>query len=237
MEHVTTVRRNRLARSIAVAWLLMGLTSASLGAGWLRRLFMVANDPAATARNVVQRETLYRTVVAGDLVSLTLYLAMGLLAYELLGQIGRSTARTMLALVMVGAAVGFASDLLLLAPLTLLRGSTFGDLSPAQLQELAFVCLRVRTSGFTILTWFLGLWLVPFGLLLARSSYAPRVIGFLLAFAGGAHAAYALVAIALPAAAPAVFSFVTGPSGLIGELPALLWLLIRGTDSRADAAQ
>lgn len=223
--------RNRLARSAALLWILMGLTSASIGLGSVRRWFFVRDDAAATVENILRAETLYRAAIVGELLSQTIFLLLGLTVYALLKEVQRSWARAMLALVVAGAAVGFANCLNQAAPLVLLRGPASADFTPGQLEQLAYGFLRLRGFGATIVTWFLGLWLIPFGMLAARSRMFPRVLGPLLAFAGVAHAVYALVVLAAPAAAPAFFTFVAGPSGAFGELPMLLWLLIKGADS------
>jgi hypothetical protein len=77
----------------------------------------------------------------------------------------------------------------------------------------------------------LGLWLLPFGMLVMRLGFFPRVLGPLVMFGGAAHAIYAPWVLLAPATAPTFFKFVVAPSGA-GELSMLLWLLIKGADAR-----
>lgn len=225
---MSTHPRHHLARLAALAWLLMGVTSAAWGVLSLPRLFIVRDDAAATAKKILQAESLYRTAIAGDVLSHTLFLLLGLICYQLLKDVQRAWARAMVALVAVGAAVGFVNDIALVAPLVLLRGASLESFTPAQLEQASYACLRLQGVGNTLVTWFRGLWLVPFGMLIARSGFFPRVLGPLVIFAGLAHALYALVLLITPAAGPAFFRYVTQPSGAIGELPMLLWLLFKG---------
>lgn len=226
--------RKRLARTAGLAWILMGVTSTSISMGILSvpRLFVVRNDAAATAQKILASETLFRMAIASEILSQTIFLLMGLTFYRLLNEVQRDWARAMVVLVAVGAAIGFANCLNLVMPLILLRGPTFVDFTPAQLEQLAYAFLRLKGFGFTILTWFLGLWLVPLGMLVARSGFFPQILGPLVIFGGVAHAIYALVVIISPATAPTFFKYVTQPSGALGEAPLLLWLLIKGADER-----
>lgn len=228
--------RKGVARGVAVAWVLMGVTSAAWGVISVPSQFIVRNDAAATAQKILQAETLYRTAIAGDMLSHTLFLFLGLTCYRLLKDVQRDWARAMVALVGVGAAVGFANCATLVAPLIVLRGPSLESFTSTQLEQAAYGLLRLQGVGNTIVTWFRGLWLVPFGMLVARSGSFPQVLGRLVIYAGLAHAVYALVVVISPASGPSFFRYVTQPSGALGELPMLLWMLIKGAGDRPSHA-
>ena len=81
---------------------------------------------------------------------------------------------------------------------------------------------------------FWGLWLFPFGLLVIRSGFIPRVFGFLLMIAGVAYVASSFTTLVLPRYAELV-SKIALPLE-VGEVPIIFWLLIRGARTRpADA--
>jgi predicted transporter len=84
----------------------------------------------------------------------------------------------------------------------------------------------LNTNGNTIDTAFWGLWLFPFGILVIRSGFFPRVLGILLMVAGFALLTSSVTAIVLPAY-EGVVSRVTMPLSL-GEFPIIFWLLIKG---------
>jgi hypothetical protein len=113
-----------------------------------------------------------------------------------------------------------------IAALTLIRGADF--LSPfdkPQRDALAMLFLNLHFQGFMVAQVFWGLWLIPFGVLVFKSGFLPRILGVLLIIACFGYLANSLVALGvLPAD---VVSRVVGQL-TICELPIILWLLIRG---------
>ena len=80
---------------------------------------------------------------------------------------------------------------------------------------------------------FWGLWLFPFGMLVIRSGFIPRVLGVLLWMAGAAYLASAFTVVLLPHYAHRVGSFAMIFE--IGELPIIFWLLIWGAKEQTSA--
>ena len=73
---------------------------------------------------------------------------------------------------------------------------------------------------------FWGLWLFPFGMLVVRSGFIPRVLGVLLMIAGVAYLASSFTSLLLPRYAQLVGQFAMVL--YFGELPIMFWLLIWG---------
>jgi hypothetical protein len=86
--------------------------------------------------------------------------------------------------------------------------------------------LRLHSHGIIVAGIFWGLWLFPFGILVIRSRFIPRVLGVLLMIAGSAYLAVAFTSLLLSAYARLVGQFATVLEA--GELPIILWLLIWG---------
>ena len=76
-----------------------------------------------------------------------------------------------------------------------------------------------------------GLWLVPFGLLVMRSRFLPRILGVLLIVNGFAYVAISLTWLLLPAYGNLAFR--ASMPALLGELWIMLWLLIKGAKVQA----
>jgi hypothetical protein len=72
-------------------------------------------------------------------------------------------------------------------------------------------------------------------MLVIRSGFLPRVLGALLLMAGAGYLASAGTALVLPRYAEVVGRF----AGvlLFGELPFILWLVIRGVEGRPSISQ
>jgi Domain of unknown function (DUF4386) len=74
---------------------------------------------------------------------------------------------------------------------------------------------------------FLGLWLLPFGLLVYRSGFIPKLLGFLLIANGIAYMTLAVAFMLMPQSL-SMLSNITFPL-ILGELWIILWLVIKGT--------
>ncbi len=72
-----------------------------------------------------------------------------------------------------------------------------------------------------------GLWLLPFGVLVYRSHFIPRIFGILLIINGFAYPASTLVSLIKPPFAN-VISLALLPPIFVGELSILVWLLVKG---------
>ena len=106
-----------------------------------------------------------------------------------------------------------------------------------QLDTLAYLFLHLHGRGIDIASIFWGLWLFPFGILVIRSGFIPRVLGILLMVAGSAYLASAFATLVMPQLVPLI-----SPVALpleIGEVPIVFWLLIWGAktgDAHGHAA-
>lgn len=191
--------------------------------------FLVPGDAATTARNLLERELVFRLGILTDIGSLVVFLFVAVALYELLEEVERWQARLMGTMVAVGVALGLANVLTKLAPLVLRSEAEIRSaFDRAQLDALVLGFLELNAAGAAVAAIFWGLWLFPFGLLVVRSGFFPRLLGFLLFVAGSAYLASSLATIVLPTYADLV-SRVAMPL-LLGELPIIFWLLIRGAD-------
>jgi hypothetical protein len=140
----------------------------------------------------------------------------------------------MVALVLVSAAVGFMNVLNNIAALILIRGADFlAVFEKPQRDALAMLFLRLHGQGNVINEIFWGLWLFPFGVLVMRSRFLPRILGVLLIVNGFAYLALSFSSLLLPAYASVVSRFALPAQ--FGELWIMLWLLIKGAKVEAVA--
>ena len=79
---------------------------------------------------------------------------------------------------------------------------------------------------------FFGLWLLPFGLLVIRSRYLPRVLGVLLLIGGLAYVAHSITSLLLAGQRIATYERITMVARAAAEFPVILWLVIKGADAR-----
>jgi len=133
----------------------------------------------------------------------------------------------MVAFVLVSAAVGFVNTLNDIAALMLFRGADFlAVLDKTQRDALGMLFIRLHSQGIFIDEIFWGLWLFPFGLLVFRSGFLPRLIGVWLMINCFGYVVLSLTALFFPDHYGAAFSIMQPV--LFGELAIMLWLLIKG---------
>lgn len=146
--------------------------------------------------------------------------------YRLLVGVNKSQASLMVTLMLVSIPISLVNVLNEIAALILIRGPDFQSVfDKPQREALAMLFLKLHFQGFVVAQIFWGLWLIPFGVLVFKSGFLPRVLGVLLIAACFGYLANSLVALdVLPSN---VVSRVVGQL-TICELPIILWLLIRG---------
>ena len=218
--------RQRWARTTG---LMLVLTNASaIFAVTTRAGFIVRDDPAATAANVVANETLFRTGVAFDLLTIAgvipllagLYIVLRPVApnLALLATLWRVVENAVLA------SLAFAS----LTAVTLLVGGDFArSIEPGQAAELGHALLRVHSFGFQAGFLFLGLGQIVFSYLWWKSRYVPRPLAALGLLGSSLLAGMAVGIIVWPGLYAAVTMAYMAPMGLY-EIGLGLWLLFRG---------
>jgi len=222
---MTTTRAT--ARSIGVLYLLTMLP-APLNLMYLPSRFIVPGDAAATAHNISTGELTYRLLTLSGLVSNILFIFLVLSLYNLFKDVDRKQARLMAMLVGVSVAICLINLLNELAPLILLSGADYlAAFSKPQLDALAFGFLRLRGTGLGIATAFWGLWLLPFGILVIKSGFIPKLIGGLLIVGCFGYLAQSVTSIIWPAYVHTVFT-ATLPLVGPGELGVIIWLLVKG---------
>ena len=218
---------NAKARLAGILYVLMGIP-AWFSLMYMPSVFMVRGDATATARNIVNGESLYRLGILSELVSQTIFLLLALVLYDLFRDTDRKQARLMVMLVGISAAFEFVNCLNLIAPLILLSGADFLSVfSKTQLDALALVFLKLRNSGLGVVSLIWGLWLLPFGVLVLKSGFFPKVLGFLLIVAGIAYVTDSIASIMMPTPAH-IISTVSLALGGIGELAIVAWMIVKG---------
>ena len=91
---------------------------------------------------------------------------------------------------------------------------------------MAMLFLGLHRQGLTINQIFWGLWLFPFGVLVFRSGFLPRVLGLWLIVNCFAYLVLSFTGLMLAQHLDTAFRFAF--PFLFGEMAIALWLLIKG---------
>jgi len=218
----------RTARIAGLLYLLMAVASIfglNIPGG-----FIVRGDAAATADKIASSQLFYRLCVVSDLASQILFVFLVLALYQLLKGVNERQAALMVALVLVQVPMMFANMLCGIAPLVLLnRADYWWAFDKHQLDALTMEFLSLRSYGISAVTALWGLWLLPFGLLVFRSGFIPRILGILLIAGCFADLAISVTSLLFPAYAHIANKLlVLG----VGEILTIFWLLIKGAKAQ-----
>ncbi|MEW6411873.1 MAG: DUF4386 domain-containing protein [Candidatus Zixiibacteriota bacterium] len=217
---------NRKARLAGVLYLLVVLTGIFCLI-YVPGKTIVQGNPTETATRILANETLYRIDLVVGLISIILFMFLGLALYRLLKDVNRWQAVIMVVLVLVQIPQAFASQLLQLGSLELVRGADFVSvLDKSQRDVLAMLCIHVNSLGTHLAEMFWGIWLFPLGLLVIRSGFLPRFLGLWLIINGVAYVVMSITGLIVPQYYETVSKFAL--PALTGEVAFMLWLLIGG---------
>ena len=188
--------------------------------------FIVSGDAGATAHKIAGSELVFRLGILSELTGFVGFIFVVWALYRLLVGVSKAHASLMVTLMLISIPISLVNVLNETAALTLVRGANFLSVfDKPQRDALAMLFLRVHFDGFMVAQIFWGLWLIPFGVLVYKSGFLPRILGLLLILACFGYLANSLVGLGvLPSD---VASRVVGQL-TICELPIILWLVIVG---------
>ena len=189
----------------------------------------VSGNAAATAANLLAHESRLRLGFACCMVGILCHIVWAYLFYDLFRIVSRRVSQLALCVMLVGCAVQAVCTLLYLAPLLALRGPGAVSAAAAGAESapaLALALVGINELAFQIYLVFFGLWCFLSGWLIIKSTFLPRILGWLLAIDGIGWMLYVD-----PPFAVSVFTLIAIASA-ISELPLQLWLLIFGVNDQ-----
>ena len=190
----------------------------------------VRGDAAATAANIAAAEPAYRAAVAAFVAVLLIDLVVGWALYVALNPAGASLSVLMLIfrVAYTIAHVGVVPNLL--SALSFATAPAWAEPLGAGAPGLWYHFFASHGLGFTVTLIFFGVHLVLLGVLIARSGYMPRPIGWLASLAGLAYLGDGFGTILLGSYGEhaGTISAVVVVTALIGEGALMLWLLVWG---------
>jgi hypothetical protein len=189
--------------------------------------FVVPEDAAATARNIATAEFQYRMSILVSFTELIVFIVLVVMLYSLFKDVSHQHALLMVLFVTLGVGISLVNLVNKTGPLIFLSGADYLSVfSKAELDTLSMSVLRLRRSGSLLAMAFWGLWLFPFGLLVIKSGFIPKLFGYLLMVAGFAYVTTSFLSIGVPAHRE-IISKLMMPL-YFGEVPIIFWLLIKG---------
>jgi len=190
---------------------------------------IVSGDAAATAKNIVAFNSLFRAGFASYLVEAVSDIALSLVMYELLRPVRKDLALLAAFFGLVSTAVFAVAELFYFGASLIVVGAGYlKSFSPDQLNALGLLSLKMYGLGGGIFMVFYGLATLLRGYLIYRSDYLPKTLGALLALAGLGFIASNFLLVLAPAYASDVLLLPM----FLAAVSMTVWLLVKGVDAR-----
>jgi len=209
--------RARLTGIVWLAYFALGILGSLLTKG-----IVVRGDAVATSTNLVAHATLFQIGSALDLFANCIYIALAVLLYGLFRRVDRNLALLAIAFGLVGCATQIIGGLLRVAPFVLLTDNQpLSSFTGPQLQAATLVSLRMFSRVYNISFVLFGLFEIALGVLILKSTFLPRWLGWLWIVGGIAAATFLW-----PPFATSIFPLILALD--IGELLLAVWLIVKG---------
>lgn len=224
----STVGIQAQARTVGLLYLFI-IVAGIFAEGFVRGRLVVYDDAAATARNILAHQTLFRIGFSIEIALLIADTFVTSIFYVLFRPAGKGLSGAAATFRLVSIAVSGAKALLFIAPLILLTGAGLAGLGRETLEGLSLAALRLHGQGYSLSLVFFAVHCILIGVLILRSSFLPRLFGGLWLLAGACYLTNSFVGFLAPSLAGALFPWILLPC-LLAEGALCLWLLVRGVN-------
>lgn len=228
--------QKRLARTAGALYLAVAIL-AGFAIVYVRDSLYVAGDPTATTANIAANEGLFRLGFLADLTQSTLMLLVVMALYLLLQHVNKNIARAMVLILSISVAIQTLNLAPSLAALKLATNPDYAtSIGSEGAESLTMLMLDLQRDGFLIAQVFFGLWLLPLGYLVIRSTMFPRAIGVLLIIGCFSYLIHLPFMFLWPEVGTALTQIIAVPAAA-AEVWMVLYLLIKGVRTQRPIEQ
>lgn len=218
---------NKLARAAGFLYLIT-IIAGGFAEVFVREGLTVYGDAAATARNILASEQMYRFGFVADLFVLICGIFLTLIFYILFKPVNRNLSLLALIFGSIAGAVMAVNLLNQFAPLLLLHNTSYlKAFTIEQLQTQSLFFLNLQSQGYNISLLLFAFYFPVIGWLVYKSNFLPRILGVIYTMAGLGYLINSLAWFLFPHLAAYLFPYVLLPA-FVGETSMSLWLLIKG---------
>ena len=145
--------------------------------------------------------------------------------------INKSHATLMVIFALISVPLSFVNILNKFSILTLISKKAYlQGISTIELQTQVMLHLDYYNNGNQIAQIFWGLWLLPFGYLVYKSGFLPKILGIFLMLGCFGYLIEFFAQFLIPPYNNSIVQTIVGIPSPIGEIGICLWLLIMGTN-------
>lgn len=190
---------------------------------------IVPGDAATTATNIMASEGLYLVAFMSNAIMLISGFFLPLALYVVFKPVNKKYATLFVLLLLMTVPVMCFNLVNQYAAMLVLSGADYlTGFDAAQLQALMMLFLDLEEIGYSVAKIFFGLWLLPLGYLVYKSSHFPKFLGILLVIACFGYLIDFSAFFLFPSSYELI-STVLMPT-LFFELAFCFWLLLKGAN-------
>ncbi len=224
-------KRNKTARLAGLLYLIL-IISGIINFMYIPSKFIVWEDASKTFENITNSELLFRMGIVSGIITFLVFLLLPLVLYQLLNKVSKVQAKLMVLFALVSIPLSFVNILNKFSILSLIDNSEYLKvLDQTELQTQVMLHLDYFNNGIEISQIFWGLWLFPFGYLVYKSGFLPKLLGILLMAGCFGYLITFFGGFLYSNFHKTTFSTIVGLPASIGEIGICLWLLVMGTNT------
>lgn len=225
---MTTINKSaRLAGLLYLILILCGFISLA----YIPSQLQVSDNAVKTFDNIVNNEYLYRLGIVFSIITFIIYILLPLSLYKLLHNVNKVSASLMVIFALISVPIFFSNILNKFSVLTLLSKPKYlAKISEPELLERIMFHIDSYNNGIELSQIFWGLWLLPFGYLVYKSGFLPKILGILLMAGCFGYLITFFGGFLNSDFNKTIFSDIIEYPAPLGEIGICLWLLIMGTN-------
>lgn len=223
--------KNKSARIAGVLYLLL-IIGGIISLAYIPSQLIVKESASKTLENITNSELMFRLWIVSGIITFLIYIFLPLVLYKFLHEVHEVYASLMVILALISVPIFFVNILNNFSVLTLLNKEFYlKQMGEAELQTQVMLHLDSYNNGLEISQIFWGLWLFPFGYLVYKSGFLPKILGILLMAGCFGYLITFFGGFLYSDFHKTIFSDIVGIPAPIGEIGICLWLLIMGTNT------
>jgi len=172
--------KKRQARIAGLIYLVVVITG-MFSLAYVPKQLFIYDKPELTFKNIISKESLFRLSIACSVICYTAFIFLPIALHKLLKPVNEFYSKLMMLLAFVSVPISFYNLYNKYSILDLISISKEGNAQAStEIPGQVMMYLNQYDNGIFISTVFWGLWLLPFGYLVYKSGFLPKVLGILL---------------------------------------------------------
>ncbi len=222
--------RNKTARLAGILYLML-IIGGIISLKYIPSQLIVRESASKTFENIANSEFLFRLGIVSGIITFLIHILLPLVLYKLLHGVNKFHANLMVIFSLISVTIFFVNILNKFSVLTLINKPEYLEkLGEIELQTQVMFHIDSYNNGIQISQIFWGLWLFPFGYLVYKSGFLPKLIGILLMAGCFGYLIIFFGGFLYSDFNKTIISQFVGYPATLGEFGICLWLLIMGTN-------